>query len=196
MPSRLATPGPTCAVSPSMVCLPVNTRSTDCSAPILRMAAASAYEVASVSAPAKARSVTRIASLAPKLRHLRSASSACGGPMHSTVTRPPKRSFRRSASSSANRSYGLTMAGTPCRMMVLVTGWTRICAESGTCLDADDDVHGGAPECGSSVQAARASRARSESRSRSVETETCCVPFTSWNTLKTFSCAGVDVTKS
>src|SRR3974390_2469260 len=26
------------------------------------------------------------------------------------------------------------MVGTPWRMMVLVTGWTRICAESGTCL--------------------------------------------------------------
>src|SRR6266568_446219 len=26
------------------------------------------------------------------------------------------------------------MVGTPCRMMVLVTGCTRICAESGTCL--------------------------------------------------------------
>ena len=26
------------------------------------------------------------------------------------------------------------MVGTPWRMIVLVTGWTRICAESGTCL--------------------------------------------------------------
>ena len=26
------------------------------------------------------------------------------------------------------------IVGTPCRMIVLVTGWTRICAESGTCL--------------------------------------------------------------
>ena len=26
------------------------------------------------------------------------------------------------------------IVGTPCRMIVLVTGWTRIWAESGTCL--------------------------------------------------------------
>src|SRR5450830_1581481 len=127
-------PGPTWAVSPSMVCLPVNTMSTACSRASWRTPAARAYEVASVSAPAKARSVTSTASSAPKLMHLRSASSACGGPMHSMVTLPPNLSFSRRASSSENRSYGLTMAGTPWRMMVLVTGWTRICAESGTCL--------------------------------------------------------------
>src|SRR6266536_590479 len=127
-------PGPTCAVSPSMVCLPVNTRSTASPLPIWRMAEASANDVASVSAPANARSVTRIASSAPKEMHLRSAASACGGPMVNAVTRPPKVSFKRSASSSAKRSYGLTIAGTPWRMIVLVTGCTRICALSGPCL--------------------------------------------------------------
>src|ERR1035438_217178 len=55
--------------------------------------------------------------------------------MVSTVTwAAPTLSFRRKASSSAKRSYGLMTDGTPWRMMVFVTGCTRICALSGTCL--------------------------------------------------------------
>src|SRR5450631_2643886 len=55
--------------------------------------------------------------------------------MVSTVTwAAPTLSRSRKASSSAKRSYGLITDGTPWRMMVFVTGCTRICALSGTCL--------------------------------------------------------------
>src|SRR5450631_2733249 len=55
--------------------------------------------------------------------------------MVSTVTSAaPTLSRNRKASSSAKRSYGLITDGTPWRMMVFVTGCTRICALSGTCL--------------------------------------------------------------
>ena len=33
------------------------------------------------------------------------------------------------------------IVGTPWRMIVLVTGWTRICARVRHLLDADDDMH-------------------------------------------------------
>jgi hypothetical protein len=128
-------PGPTWAVSPSIVCLPVNTISgwPNVSA-IFWIADESANEVASVSEPAKNRSVNKTARCAPKVSALRKLSAAIGGPMVSTVTSPPSLSVSRNASSKANRSYGLMIVGTPWRMMVLVTGCTRICALSGTCL--------------------------------------------------------------
>ena len=60
-------PGPTCAVSPSIVCLPVKTtRGSPNSRPILLNAEASAKLVASVSEPAKARSVNRTAAIDTK----------------------------------------------------------------------------------------------------------------------------------
>ncbi len=49
--------------------------------------------------------------------HFLSASAAILGPMLSTVTFARRRSFSRSASSSAIRSYGLITAGTPWRML-------------------------------------------------------------------------------
>ena len=62
-PSFSATCGPTWAVSPSMACRPPTIRSKS---PILRIAMAKAYEVAKVSAPAKARSVRSTPSSAPR----------------------------------------------------------------------------------------------------------------------------------
>ena len=59
-------PGPTCAVSPSIVCLPAKTMSgAPQVSPILRIACASAKLVASVSEPAKKRSVSSTARSAP-----------------------------------------------------------------------------------------------------------------------------------
>jgi len=71
------------------------------SPPSLRMAHASVYAVASVSAPAKARSETRQPLSAPRAMASRSASAAWGGPMETTVTVPPCFSLMRTASSIA-----------------------------------------------------------------------------------------------
>ena len=143
-PSRLAMPGPTCAVSPSMVCLPVKTRSTACSCVDLADGGGQCIRWwPACRHPAKARSVTRIASVAPKLMHLRSASSACGGPMHSMVTRPPKLVFE------AQRFF-------QCKQVIRVDDGRHTLAHDGVgdrvhanlrrvryLFDADDDVHGG-----------------------------------------------------
>ena len=61
-------------------------------------------EVAQVSAPAKARSLSSTASSTPRARVSRRASSACGGPMVSTVTLPPYWSLTSRAASTAYQS--------------------------------------------------------------------------------------------
>ena len=95
-------PGPTWAVSPSMVCLPHNTRPTSSiSACSLRIAAARTLLVARVSAPPKTRSESRMAVSTPKASAFLRVASALGGPMEMAATLHPKRSFKRSASSRA-----------------------------------------------------------------------------------------------
>ncbi len=54
--------------------------------------------------------------------------------MVSAVTVPPRASRIRSAASTAFMSNGLMIAGTPSRIMVLVTGSHLACPVSGTCF--------------------------------------------------------------
>ncbi len=92
--------------------------------------------MASVSAPAKRRSLSRMTSSAPRYSESRSTCTAAGGPMVSTVTRPPQLSRNRSASSSAFRSSGLKMAGRAARLTVPSSFMASppTLAVSGTCL--------------------------------------------------------------
>ena len=126
-----ATPGPTWAVSPSIACFPQITRSNS---PSFKIASANVYEVASVSAPAKALSDRRMASSAPRARVSRSAASACGGPIEMQVTRPPCSSRICRACSTAYMSKGFTMDDTPSRTNVLVLRSILTSVVSGTCF--------------------------------------------------------------
>ncbi len=138
MPSFSATCGPTWAVSPSIACRPQKIRSN---APLFSTAHLSAYEVASVSAAAKARSVRSMTRSAPRYRQSRRTSAALGGPMVITVTVPPCVSRTWSAISSAWRSSGLNIAGSAPRFMVpslVITSPVTLCV-SGTCLTRTTD---------------------------------------------------------
>ncbi|MGL5704909.1 MAG: hypothetical protein ACRDD6_06440 [Tannerellaceae bacterium] len=64
----------------------------------------------------------------------RSAASACGGPMDTTVMVPPVCVFISTAACSACKSYGFTCAFAPARTSVLVSGSMYILVEAGTCL--------------------------------------------------------------
>ena len=123
--------GPTCAVSPSIACLPHTIRSkSKCS-----RAAVIVQDVAQVSAPPKALSDTKIPSSAPIARASLKAASACGGPIDKTVTWISGfSSLSLSATSSPDLSSGFIILGTPSLIRVLVTGSSLTSLVSGTCL--------------------------------------------------------------
>ena len=78
-----------------------------------------AYEVANVSAPAKARSVNKYPLSAPLYKPSRIISAARPGPMVRIVTvEPGCVSFSLSACSKAFRSSGLKIAGSAARLIV------------------------------------------------------------------------------
>ena len=92
--------------------------------------------MASVSAPANLRSVSRITLSAPRQSDSRRMSAALGGPIVITVTVPPWRSLIWSAISRAFRSSGLKMADSALRFIVpslVITSPVMLCV-SGTCL--------------------------------------------------------------
>src|SRR5659263_389890 len=84
-PRRVAIPGPTWAVSPSMVCLPQITIETSSFVPSFFMASERTRLVARVSAPPKARSLRSTASSAPSAMVFFSVTSAFGGPIEITA---------------------------------------------------------------------------------------------------------------
>lgn len=107
--------------------------------------------MAQVSLPAKARSEIRTASSAPMAMASRRADSACRGPIEITVTRPvPRRAFSRSPSSMAYMSKGLTIAATPSRTRVWVTGSILQFPVSGTCLTQTTICMSSSPEANGS----------------------------------------------
>jgi len=126
-----ATAGPTCPVSPSVARSPARIRSA---LSICLIASAKTFDVAQVSDPAKALSVSRIASSQPIASDSRSERSASSGPIEIVVTWAPNRSFSMSASSIAYRSRGLIMLSSPDRTIVPVSGSILTLSVSGTCF--------------------------------------------------------------
>ena len=109
--------GPTCPVSPSVLLRPQIIRSGFSR----RSAKDNARDVASVSEPARARSVTSTARSAPRATQLVNPSLAAGGPMEMTTTSSSGEFFSSTARTSPRRSKGLTSDGTPSRMMVFAS---------------------------------------------------------------------------
>ena len=91
-------------------------------------------DVAYVSEPPNSRADTRTASSQPIASASRSATSACGGPMETTVTVPPSFSRMVRAASMPVLSSWLMMEGTPSRISVPVLGSIFTSTVSGTCL--------------------------------------------------------------
>ena len=116
-------PGPTWAVSPSMVCLPQITMATSSIvSQHFGWLAVSTLLVASVSAPPKARSLSSMASSAPSARALRSVISALGGPMEMAADLEAVLVLEPQALLQGMVSNGLMMNGTPSRISVPVVG--------------------------------------------------------------------------
>ena len=128
---KAAVAGPVWAVSPSTAWRPKMRRSKP---PIFSAAFDRTYEVASVSAPPKARSESRYASSQPMASAFLSASSACGGPIVTAATVPPCVSRSCSAASTALASRGLSMLLTPSRQRFPVLGSSLTSSVSGTCF--------------------------------------------------------------
>ena len=129
-PRKAAVSGGTCQVSESTVLRPQMTRS----APSLATAMASVLDVPSVSATANTLSFRWIARSAPMARVMRSASSACGGPIVIVTTSPPCSSRSRIASVTAYTSNSFSSSGTPSRTIRFVSGSSRTWLGFGTCL--------------------------------------------------------------
>src|SRR5205823_1439345 len=106
-PRNAAASGGTCQVSASSVLSPQRTSSQ----PSFSIAIASVREVPIVSASAKTRSERWMQRSAPRARHSRSASSACGGPIVIAITSPPTTSRSRTASATARASNGFRISG-------------------------------------------------------------------------------------
>ena len=128
--SSSATSGPTWPVSASTLLRPQRIRSYGSRV----SAAASARAVASVSAPAKARSHRCSARSAPSARHSANASRACGGPIVIATTSPPCSSRNSTARNSARTSKALISLRTPSRRIVRVSGSNCNADTAGTCL--------------------------------------------------------------
>src|SRR5205809_8014671 len=71
---------------------------------------------------------------APRARHSRSASSACGGPIVIAITSPPTASRSRTASATARASNGFRISGTPSRLSCFVSWSNSIASGRGICL--------------------------------------------------------------
>jgi hypothetical protein len=116
----------------------------------LRIAAASAYDVASVSAPAKARSVTRIASvgaeadaLAQRFLRLRRAHAQHRHAAAELVLQAQRLFEREQVVRVDDRRHALAHDGVGDRVHADLRGVRHL-------LDADDDVHGGRASLGRS----------------------------------------------
>ena len=136
IPSFSASCGPTCAVSPSIACLPVKIRSkSPFSLTHFLMPASSVFEVAHVSDPPTALSEIRKPSSAPFAIHSNNRSFACGGPIVITETVTSSNlSLIFKASSKALASSLFKMLGTPSLIKVPVLGLILITFVSGTCF--------------------------------------------------------------
>jgi len=122
---------PTCPESSSIARCPQNI--TSCGIPLI--AAANTDAVPYASALLNAGSLMWIPLSAPIASAVRIVSIARAGPTDTIVTSPPNFSFRRSASSTPNSSYGFITHLIPPSSIPDPSAFTLICASvSGTCF--------------------------------------------------------------